>query len=289
MKAWMITVAVLGAGSAATAAPKPPPAIVAAALAELGDESGPRAKPLPGMFKALDISRDGVPDWLVDYSGDNAFCGSGGCRIVLHVSRPDGGHQVVFDELQRGYRFARRGGRAEFEVGLYGGFCGQAGNYDCRRRFAWDEASARLVERPNSRGDTVLTGPLFQTVPADLASRTRAADARLCRQASASPEPEVASVPDLDGDGARDWVLQGDFCVEGGPRRTRVLLTSQPDGVALNLPGDDYALDIAASPAVFLAPNGACVTRVAPCAYRRYRWDAELGRFEVEEPAAIRR
>lgn len=38
-------------------------------------------RPPEGMIRAVDVSHDGRPDWLVDYepAGVNAYCGTGGC------------------------------------------------------------------------------------------------------------------------------------------------------------------------------------------------------------------
>ena len=286
MNVWM-TVAAMLLSSPAAASPKPPAAVLAATLADLsdGDGQGEAPKPLPGMFRSADISHDGVPDWVVDFSGDNSFCGSGGCRLVLYVSRPDGGHKVVFDELQRGYRLTTRRGRATLDVGIYGGFCGQAGNFDCRRRFGWDEGSSRLVEQPNAKGEHVLSGPIFQTEEPELPSRARAADARLCEVGGILPDTDVASVPDLDGDGERDLVLQGEACAAGGAQRTRVVVTSIPDVVALTLPGDHYAIDIGRNPAIFMQPRDGCVTRAEKCRYTEYVWSPSRREFQSRDPA----
>ena len=61
-----LCVLALGACRQGSTAPQPPPDVVRAALDALGDDQRPAGAPLPGMFHAVEISDDGVTDWVAD-------------------------------------------------------------------------------------------------------------------------------------------------------------------------------------------------------------------------------
>jgi len=227
-----------------TAPPQPPAQVVKAALAELGDEGRPAAAPLPGMFHPVEVNKDGATDWVADFSGDQAWCGSGGCRQMIFVSQGRAGYQIAFDQQTRAWTVTHRSDRANLDVEVYGAWCGEAGVVECRLRFVWDAAQRRFVEAPNGAGQTKLHGPLYQVVD-------RGDAPALVIDGVASFE--VTSVPDLDGDGVRDLVVQG----RGGKqdeRQTRVLASSIGFAVAVATPGDEHMIDIGARPARLWAP-----------------------------------
>jgi len=200
------------------------------------------------MFHAVTISDDGVTDWVADFSDDQAWCGSGGCRQMMFVSQAGAGHQVAFDQQTRAWAVTPRGGRANLDVEVYGAWCGEAGVVECRLRFVWDAAARRFVEAPSASGRTQLHGPLYQVVD-------RAGAPALVVDGVASLE--VTSVPDLDGDGVRDLIVQGPVG-DHGARRTRVLASTIGFSVAASVPGDDHVIDIATQPArLWAAPQGA--------------------------------
>lgn len=92
-----------------------------------------------------DYNNDGVPDYLLDYGafrcGDTVsyFCGSGGCRMELYLSGPEG-HQKQFDRTVRQMQIIA-GNRPVLLLALHGGNCGQIGAYDCRQRLTWNGRS----------------------------------------------------------------------------------------------------------------------------------------------------
>lgn len=249
----------------ASAAPMPP----AAVMAVLGEDAVGADSP---RFRSADISPDGVADWLADFSDRTAWCGSGGCRQVVIVSRPGAGYAVAFDELTREFKLRRPKGQALLDLEIYGAWCGKAGVSDCRRRFLWSEAEGRFVERPNAGGETRLHGPLFQVVPTTV-------------PAGLDPGPcgdQAASVPDLDGDGLRDFVVQSDAC-EGQGALTKVWLSGRTGRFAVTWPGDEYGIDIGAQPARLLAPSPSCVAS-SGCALVPLAWDGPSESFKVVSP-----
>ncbi len=259
-----IAAVVLFTGVAA-AAPMPP----ASVMAVLGEDAvGPDSP----RFSSADISPDGVADWVADFSDRLAWCGSGGCRQVVIASRPGGGYAVAFDEQTREFELRRPTGQAVLDVEIYGAWCGEAGVTDCRRRFLWSEAEGRFVERPNAAGETRLHGPLFQVVPATI-------------PAGQDPGPcggQAASVPDLDGDGLRDLVVQSDAC-EGQGALTRVWISGGPGRFAATWPGDEYGVDISAQPARLMAPSASCA-EASGCALVSLAWDGPSESFKAVSP-----
>ncbi len=255
----------------------PPPEIVRAALEDLGEGGRPAAAPLPGMFHRVDITPDGEPDWVVDFSEDQTWCGSGGCRQVIYVSQPDGAHGAVFDQQTREWALTRSGSVAMLDVEVYGGWCGQAGVAECRLRFVWDEAEGRFTEAPNGAGVTRLRGPLYQ--PLEDASHLlgRGAVQTACAgKARPGPDLKANTVPDLDGDGVRDVVLHGD----ADPQAT-VLVSSAGFAPVMALAGAEYEIDIATRPARLwaLAPGAGWDKGLVA-----YGWNRAACRFEASVP-----
>ncbi len=204
------------------AGPAPPPEIMAELephLAEAGYDPADAAAWPEGLLTPLDVSADGVTDWLVDFIvlGTPNWCGTGGCREQLWVS--DGrAYRLALDEHV--IEISVRAGTARtLDLELHGTWCNRPGNAPCSRSFEWDPSHRRLVETANASGETLLTGePLFQPVAIDpghwpeplLRARNDAEDE--CVAAGGEYGEWMApasSIPDIDGDGERDWVLDG--------------------------------------------------------------------------------
>jgi hypothetical protein len=203
----------------ATADPTPPPELVSELEPELvraGFDPARLADWPEGLLTPIDVSADGVSDWLVDFLalGFPGWCGTGGCRHELWVST-GGGYRLALDAqvLEIGIR---PGTARTLDLELHGSICGLTGSEACPRSFEWDASARRLVETANAAGGTLLAGPLFQPVADDpgawpepvLRARFEAED----RCVAAGGEygewmAPVISVPDIDGDGKRDWVL----------------------------------------------------------------------------------
>lgn len=230
----------------------PPPA---AAL--LGDDAvGPDAP----RVSRTDVNGDGTVDWVADFSDRLAWCGSGGCRQVVIVSRPGGHYAVAFDEQAQTFRLRHRRGTTRLDVEIYGAWCGEAGVAACHRRFDWRAEDERFVEAPNGRGDTRLTGPLFQVVPATLPRKLKTGPC----------EVQTASVPDLDGDGRRDAVAQSGPCGAQDLVMTLVWVSTLPNRFAATRPDPRYEIDISTKPArLWMIPSDCA----SPCASALVAWN----------------
>jgi hypothetical protein len=252
---------------------KPPQQIVDAVREAMGDGDGPSPKIRPGMFNRVDINQDGVADWVVDFSQDQGWCGSGGCWQSMWVSRPGGTYREVFNQQTQSWKISHRHGRTELDVDVYGDFCNRAGVQECLRRFVWDEATVRFVEVINGKGENWLHGPLFQVIDAEEPVGMAPDDRPGCPDRGDTYGGDTASSPDLDGDGARDIVRIDAACGDDLPARVRVLASSVGFATVLLVEGDDYEVDIASTPAVLRAPTPDCADKTQ-CKLTPYRWDA---------------
>lgn len=152
---WMAAVAAVAAmGAAGSAgAQTPPEGIVWIAVRDINtrydDAEDPTNRPPlawtapAGMIRAVDVSHDGKPDWLIDYTfaEDAAFCGTGGCLRRLYVS--DGDSYVRALDNQVLELTFPSGAVSAWVHSLY---CADD-NPDCRYVLIWDGAARALVER----------------------------------------------------------------------------------------------------------------------------------------------
>lgn len=86
----------LALSPAGVMAQEPPPGFVWYVVDELNrasfDIEDPTNRPIPlteppaGVLMPVDVSRDGVADWLIRWPEDHRSCGTGGCRLSLYVS-----------------------------------------------------------------------------------------------------------------------------------------------------------------------------------------------------------
>lgn len=145
--------ALLIAGSAL--AQTPPEGVAWIAVRDLndmyGDPDDPTNRPPlvtappEGMIRAVDVSQDGVPDWLIDYSdAGGPFCGTGGCLLRLYVSGPDGYSRAI--EAQA-LGLDVEPGRVVAQVHHL--HCADD-NSDCHYTYVWDAGAGRLVETSTS-------------------------------------------------------------------------------------------------------------------------------------------
>lgn len=179
----------------------------------------------PGVLMPVDVSRDGVADWLIRWPEGDRFCGSGGCRLSLYVS--EGDHYLrVFDRQAWDMDILTVGDEVRLEASFHHLNCSSAREF-CRLAWAWDPVSRSLSERPSADGEAVVSG--FSEAAVDLGDNNgrpvlpasipdvvldRYHSGRRACGAADDPEafivsyPAVASTPDLNGDGRRDWVIE---------------------------------------------------------------------------------
>ena len=181
--------------------------------------------------KIADIDRDGIPDYLVDYNEviNTHWCGTGGCNFEIWRGTK-GGHPVrVWNVMVREYTIAHRNGETVFDFDFHGGNCGTFGASACPASFAWDGAAGRMEERitPSGNSTVRLIDPIPLTradVPINVMAVSLAASAK-CRTNDTSDEVSLpASIPDIDGDGLRDWSLTIAACDKTGGNELQQIL-----------------------------------------------------------------
>jgi hypothetical protein len=257
-------------------APRPPAEVAAAVSADLAqyDPSLAAIERWPdGAARAVNVSPDGIADWVIDFEafGFPAWCGTGGCRRQLWVSR-EGRHVLAFDAQALEFVLRPAAESTVIDVELHGVYCNGTGADPCPRAFTWNAATGRLDETANRAGSTLLNGSLFQPVPVDPAALPPpvAAARESARQACVAAggryeefDTSVASVPDLDGDGQRDWIVDGSltYCeTDAGTAPTapvRVFLSGHGElREAAPLPSDEYDIDVGSRPAKLLPRAG---------------------------------
>lgn len=257
-----------------------------------------------GMITAIDVTRDGRTDWLVDYSesGINGYCGTGGCSKIVYVTLGDDGLTRAFDEQAHELAFYQAAGESRVEAWVHHSFCSGDASRECRRAYAWDADQRRLVERPNRAGETLISVGAFkpidtsadtvadQNAPGPVADRwfktRRTCPTPYNDDGSETRRAELHDIPDVDGDGVRDWIVEPPAECQAQPGGDVVypgfeVWLTRAGGEAVQAyvsPADRYPhLDIARSPAVVVTqpPCGLGET----CPTTRLRRDAGSGRL----------
>lgn len=303
----------LAAGSS-VAAQTPPEGLVWMVLRDINDYGFDRddptnrpplaTQPPAGMIRAVDVTHDGRPDWQVNYeaSGHSTFCGTGGCSQIVYVSLGDDGLTRVFDNQAHDLTFYEADGESRIEAWVHHSLCSSDAGSDCRFAYAWDPALKRLVERPNRAGEAIIPVGAFSPIDtsadrdpnpdapqpvADLWFKTR----RTCSSVYNDDGLEVnratlTDIPDVDGDGVRDWVVEPPADCPAQPGDTvphpgfQVWLTrGEGDAVlAYTSAADLYPrLDVSEARATVMAAPSCSLGE--PCRTARLRWDAESGRL----------
>lgn len=255
--------------------------------------------PPPRMFSKVDINGDGKPDWRVDYEhAPNAslWCGTGGCRNELWVSGPGDSYRRVMSVGMRLFKLSRRGGVARLDLDFHGSLCGGYGVQACPRSYLWNEQAGAFLETAAPGNRTWLVGgphplePLdtARAAPAPVRAAVEAAQAQ-CAAVGARHDADwaVTSLPDLDGDGARDWIVGSGYMdceyevdrPENSPELSALVFVTggRADAPRLALSGKNlrYGIDIASTPAAFYF-----IEAEAQCEYEK-----PCGRRLVFDPA----
>lgn len=225
-----------------------------------------------GMIHAVDLSSDGQVDWLIDYSkaGLSQFCGTGGCRLVLYVSDDDGEYRRAFDNQVLAFDISRRVGRQRLEAQVHHGAC-VPDDWDCRYAWAWNPTTGRLLLIPTDAGRTLLDNGGYPAIaqdadgaePMEPASirMTLAASRILCPAEDLSLEGQLrqataAALPDLNGDGKDDWLVQQPIPCDGDSAPDSELHISQVNGDPIQAMTVDsaktLAIDIGQAPALLV-------------------------------------
>lgn len=246
---------------------------------EPGDPRRRRAPDPDPMLTRLDVDGDGRDDWRADYERAEwaaGWCGTGGCLQQLWVGAPGGRWVLAMDTNSGPIRTRVVDGEHRLEVSVHGSRCGGAGADDCRHGYAWDRRLQRLVERPNFTGGTrIVEGGaalIDETAPRPVA---RAALTLRCAREDDGGEPQTVSIPDVNGDGRRDWAVWSGYACPAGSERVIVMASTARGGFVQAYSGRDesFEVDVATAPARFVAVP-ACADRRNPCPRRPLRWSA---------------
>ena len=256
-----------------------------------------------GVIKQVDISHDGLADWLVDYTDSGlVYCGTGGCLRSLYVSLPDGSYALAFNDQSYDFSIARRNNETVIDMAVHRVMCWPL-NDDCAYSFSWDPDLQRLVERPNVRNQTLISSSFgILALPEEDAPQVpdrapSVLQALWRKTAAACPSTvsegsfnivhaKIDSIPDLDGDGLRDWqYIEANDCDRGdgtiGEAKSFMIYLERTNGEAVlaftSQPGERPVYDIATKPAGLVSTPD-CEFAQA-CRNERLKWDAVSARF----------
>lgn len=321
LKAWAtaglaVAVMVGAAGGTAAEVQAPPAGFTWYVLRDLNDVyfdiGDPTNRPpliteVPeGVLVPVDVSKDGVTDWLIQWPEGGGFCGTGGCRRSLYVS-DDAGYVRAFDRQAWDLEIKPVGTEVRLEASFHHLNCSPQREV-CRLAWGWDPVHRLMTERPSADGEHILTslgGPpvdlgekngepvLPDDAPAALLALVREG-ARVCPVAdpadvATTAWPALRSVPDLNGDDERDWVI--DAPVACGPEELAAygyqVWVSVPGGAAGEVDGVSLAwsgpvdhwprLDVAHSPARLI--DAPLCDDDETCPGSLLTWDAAAGAF----------
>jgi hypothetical protein len=282
---------------ASPGAAKAPARVLAAISADLKADE-PKATParIARGLRAVDVDRDGTLDYLFTLDKIPGWCGSGGCRVQLWLNPRNGRPRKVFDRQVRETLFRTVQGRRIVDFDLHGSACHTFGAAACPASFTWDARAGRLTEHTAPNGDGVirLLAPIEDRdgTPPRIAEQTRKAALKRCEVAGVQSYADAPlTVPDIDGDGLRDWVIPEVTCdaPENGaaaPRSQMAVFASRgrPQAPVLAALGGPFEISVASAPAtVFLIreAEGCDAEHLGrpKCKRVRLRWDPASGRL----------
>ena len=281
-----------------------------------GDDGAPALpQPPAAMFRKVDINRDGVPDWLVDYERASTvtggLCGTGGCLQQIYVSDPDGSFSLAF--AAQAIRVSVKTAGPALPVVLadmHGLYCGGTGSEPCLIAMQWGSAAGRLVPVAQGGGAAMIR-PFDVLADAPVAApgailAKRDADRATCEKAGyilQEAEGESAAYPflDINGDAVLDWISEP-YCTQqdadlaadtqsGEPKEIPVLDSavlvsrgaefvsafSASGSFMFNLTGAQPALMVSQDDASCPEPEGHA------CGITRYVWNQAAAIFEPSQ------
>ena len=267
------------------------------------DGRAPVVLPSNYMFIPVDINKDGVTDWRVDfYRGGDAsygFCGTGGCLQQLYVSDGQGGFTLAFDEQVNYFRIEPGDAQSSLVVvDVYGGYCGGSGVSECQIALRWD-AARKLLEPVGSRGTTSAIRT-FDPLPNSKRVIPKAVEAQeaqmvqICKKAGFTLSGQTRPTFDFNGDGITDWLVGVEgYCIapqreEGAeppslPDIPATLMISKGSGfdAGPRSPMGGFSVDISTPRPVFVAETGGNCRPGSPeaCITTSYVWDSGAGRM----------
>lgn len=258
-----------------------------------------------GVLTAVEINGDGRPDWLIHWPESTQFCGTGGCRTTLYISEGDS-FVRAFDRQALRLELKRVEGELRLEAWVHHLQCSQD-QEECLRAWTWDPAAGRLQERPSSDGISRMSGtpavdlgeasdgtPNLPSWTPPLLVELRDASRRWCPTVL---EPSgvflrralLYDIPDVNGDGLRDWVFAPESGCDTPPESGPQVWVTTDRGPGPHGEGGAVALawtspldrwieyEVSERPATVLMV-GTCETG-QDCPAVPLRWNAAAGRL----------
>ena len=270
------------------------------------EERAPKwmSTPTAKMFTRIDVNGDGIDDWRVDYEKapvPSYFCGTGGCRQEIWVSEPGSSWRRVMGVGVRDLKLTRKGGVTRLDLDFHGTACGGYGAQECPRSYLWDEKAGYFVETAGPVGQTWLWGGPLTLEPPNLESEAPPAVLTALErmqmecgknEGGFDPEWNVTRIPDLDGDGVRDWVVGSEYAaceydmVDAGntsPPLPVFVIVSAGGGdglVAYEGMSLAYGVDMSVKPArLYVVPKAWEACKYEVVCGKPLRWDAASKRL----------
>ena len=275
---------------------------IANIVAKKRSKSGERLMPaeLLQAIVAIDIDRDDVTDYLVDFKNvqRTLWCGTGGCDFELWRGSKGGHPSRIWNLKVRSYHISNRHDENVFDFDFHGSQCGTFGASACRASFAWDSKEQRMVERPTPTGDTtvriIAPIPIHPTDVPDIIRRVAHDAVRRCKNAELDDAAIVpVSIPDIDGDGIRDWSLTIPVCEKPNDVELKQLLyttAGDKNNPSLAASGVRYRISFGTKPATVERINktDACSifrveTSTKICTRTRLVWNAVQKKLTIPD------
>jgi hypothetical protein len=110
----------------------------------------PTKEQIAAAITQTDLNRDGLTDFVVDYSKftSPAWCGTGGCRYQLWLGAASKTAKIVFDQQMREVNTRQGAYGTIFDFDFHGGVCGKSGSEACPISFAYDTPSGAMIAVP---------------------------------------------------------------------------------------------------------------------------------------------
>jgi hypothetical protein len=265
-------------------------------------------KPSPKLalksISIADVDGDKITDYQVNWEKlqSASWCGTGGCRYQLWRGREDATPQLIFDRYMRSVDVRRENGEVIYDFDFHGSACGGFGAQACPASFTWDAKLGMMVERVTPNGDGTVryidTLPNRKLAfPANIIAKTNerknhCTSLGMKFDNDTSAEFNPTSVPDVDGDGLRDWMFGGNTCLGKDENTSEQLpdllmvTAGNANAPAIALTDNNFEISIASNPARVSTiqsteecQNYAPDPEQKPCPRIPLRWDAATKTF----------
>ncbi len=202
-------------------AAEPPAPVLADARAILSEDPfNPDSRTGKGFYRNADVNGDGKKDWIIDFmqAQAQAYCGTGGCPLRVWMYAPaDQTWRLELALRHFRYKLPRKG---EIGVQVHHLYCKGDASKNCRLDYIWDVSTKSFVQKPGKDGVAIpihAPRPVSESeAPAAIwMAQTAFSDACVTQGGKPDVDSSLVSIPDLNGDGVRDWAFDGmsAYCV----------------------------------------------------------------------------